>query len=626
MNGGRRGAPAPRAARQSPGHHPTRPHGPAALQPKAATPQAKKGPSAPPVYRPQPVPKVLQKKSATPPRPPAAGARAPTPAPPPVYRPQPVPKVLQRKAAAVRPPAGPVAPAAYSPNSKKVVQPKASAAAQARNPPQAPPAGRPVQRTPQPPGAPAAPQPARPGAARLTPRTPPQSGLIQRMRRPASAAAPRPQVGAPSRQVIQMMIGKTAQVWHVAARRFTQDQFVITDRAQGFNGQVRYTLAPLRYMYGAALYDMSAAFYVLDDDDAYYLSQSFLFGGEVVSLAPQNVVPGYDVDMEDENKPVVPTLNLTPFTNANTITTTNTNDEYQEAPTTPRSEIDDSITKLMNFEPLSFDKRQVPWQCAKGTGTSLSNSQFYVDKAKSHIKWLVESVYGKEKNFEGTGQNPLDFASSEINKGGGTCWCFHGHQGKLTISANGMNQNLVKNYLKGGHTVNYKTDRNPETKPVPTTLHVPQEVKSKPVRIVDAKYESKKHGRKLNYGETKHAEMYSLDYDSIHKTSTSDYYGISQSCCMLCAAAMAVFGKQGQVAGYHTKNVTNWACPNAIVWDPAAFRAFVGDEAADAIGDNARKRDDLLRAIVAAHSGWDGVTARKSEAPFQSINFLKDRL
>jgi hypothetical protein len=51
---------------------------------------------APPVYRPQPTPKVLQKKSlAIPPKPNAGTIAAPNA--PPVYRPQPVPTVLQRK-------------------------------------------------------------------------------------------------------------------------------------------------------------------------------------------------------------------------------------------------------------------------------------------------------------------------------------------------------------------------------------------------------------------------------------------------------------------------------------------------------------------------------------------------
>lgn len=56
-------------------------------------------PAAPPAYRPQTIPKVLQTKTAPGRRqPPPAQARS-LPAPPPVYRPQPAPKVLQPKGA-----------------------------------------------------------------------------------------------------------------------------------------------------------------------------------------------------------------------------------------------------------------------------------------------------------------------------------------------------------------------------------------------------------------------------------------------------------------------------------------------------------------------------------------------
>jgi hypothetical protein len=85
---------------------------PKVLQRKTATIQprpscmTKHMPAAPPVYRPQPTPKVLQRK--------AVGARQPTPSPhsnhlpaaPPVYRPQPAPKVLQTKTAIASRPNG----------------------------------------------------------------------------------------------------------------------------------------------------------------------------------------------------------------------------------------------------------------------------------------------------------------------------------------------------------------------------------------------------------------------------------------------------------------------------------------------------------------------------------------
>src|ERR1700754_2225444 len=93
-------------------------------------------PVAPPVYRPQPTPKVLQKRSALPTPPSASkgsgvaahGKMSPgvpdrvPPKMPAVYRPQPVPKVLQRKTAvatarpSVQPHHAPAAPKVYRPN------------------------------------------------------------------------------------------------------------------------------------------------------------------------------------------------------------------------------------------------------------------------------------------------------------------------------------------------------------------------------------------------------------------------------------------------------------------------------------------------------------------------------
>ena len=80
-------------------------------------------PAAPPVYRPQPVPVVLQRKEpiGRPPSPGAGSKVSTRPAAPPVYRPQPTPKVLQAKsalpqAATPRPPQHPAARARLRPS------------------------------------------------------------------------------------------------------------------------------------------------------------------------------------------------------------------------------------------------------------------------------------------------------------------------------------------------------------------------------------------------------------------------------------------------------------------------------------------------------------------------------
>lgn len=72
----------------------------------------------------------------------------PTPKAPPVYRPQPVPKVLQAKMHVAQQPVNhssrvPVALPAYRPEQKKVVQPKIAVAAQGQNIPKSPPVYRP---------------------------------------------------------------------------------------------------------------------------------------------------------------------------------------------------------------------------------------------------------------------------------------------------------------------------------------------------------------------------------------------------------------------------------------------------------------------------------------------------
>lgn len=134
---------------QEASQRPARPHERGVSQARAAAPHLKGPPAAPPVYRPQPVPKVLQtKKAAAAPPPPATHAR-PAPAAPPAYRPQPPARVLQPKASAVRQPGAcrpssqPAAPPAHAPRANNIVQPKtalegARAATQARHTGRAP--------------------------------------------------------------------------------------------------------------------------------------------------------------------------------------------------------------------------------------------------------------------------------------------------------------------------------------------------------------------------------------------------------------------------------------------------------------------------------------------------------
>jgi diketogulonate reductase-like aldo/keto reductase len=189
---------------------------PKVLQRKAAAPrpplnQTKPQPAAPLAYRPQPVPKVLQRKTATTQQHPQT---RPAPTAPPAYRPQPVPHVLQTKTAGGQQSQAdttarrPVAPPVYRPTVKKILQPKMATAAQGRKPPNAPPVYRP-QRTPliqgkanEERGANQTRANALPPAPRIVPQVRPAQAAQQKPRPVAAPPTSRP----PGSQVIQRRV------------------------------------------------------------------------------------------------------------------------------------------------------------------------------------------------------------------------------------------------------------------------------------------------------------------------------------------------------------------------------------------------------------------------------------
>jgi hypothetical protein len=146
-------------------------------------------PTAPPAYRPQALPKVLQTKKAVSPHT-AQGLASTKPVAPPVYRPQTAPKVLQTKKAAVEGQArpGPVAPTAYRPQAvPRVLQTKKAAVQHPRAGEScpatviAPPVNRQPQKMVQP-------KPARPAPPVKASPTPPPHGNLGASQMTASAA------------------------------------------------------------------------------------------------------------------------------------------------------------------------------------------------------------------------------------------------------------------------------------------------------------------------------------------------------------------------------------------------------------------------------------------------------
>lgn len=111
---------------------------PGVIQPMMAAAPPKQ-PVAPPVYRPQPVPRVLQRKAVLKQQPLACQSK-PAPATPHVHLPQPTHKVLQTKVAANRPSGSsetrnrPFAPPAQRPASQKIVRPQTATVQALRTP------------------------------------------------------------------------------------------------------------------------------------------------------------------------------------------------------------------------------------------------------------------------------------------------------------------------------------------------------------------------------------------------------------------------------------------------------------------------------------------------------------
>jgi len=137
-----------------------------------------KRPVAPPVYRPQQTPRVLQTKSSLAQHSQLVQTRR-QPIAPPVYRPQQIPKVLQTKSAmpphphSGQAPSRLVPPPAYRPEAKKIVQPQAHPQLRKAPPPTDPSVWRSKQENPQAPI-----RRVTAGAAQLHPPTRP--GLVPR--------------------------------------------------------------------------------------------------------------------------------------------------------------------------------------------------------------------------------------------------------------------------------------------------------------------------------------------------------------------------------------------------------------------------------------------------------------
>lgn len=106
----------------------------------------------------------------------------------------------------------------------------------------------------------------------------------------------------------------------------------------------------------------------------------------------------------------------------------------------------------------------------------------------------------------------------------------------------------------------------------------------------------------------KHAEMKIVDYLCTNEPHTQyGNIGITQACCMLCAAVMVTLGYHKATQGYHTKNVTNWVCPNVVKTSNNHLQTFLGPDGWAAVSGDNEKRDQVLLRLSQSHNGWDDI-------------------
>ncbi len=285
---------------------------------------------------------------------------------------------------------------------------------------------------------------------------------------------------------------------------------------------------------------------------------------------------------------------------------------------TDSDDLDDTLDRLMRREEVAqLDKagKAIRWQWKRGP-VNEGRLAGLIPGIKSHIKGLVRGALGDPKD----GVNAASEGhSAELNKlvqlqPSATCFaCRPRVDGKLLMSANKMPQKKgtaaydnVADYLRGDEVsgqVAASRGRGAAKKDVSVTR-----------AELDGDPEAKSYRMVPPSADSVHAELNLLDYENRHPDSREQRgdLAVSYPCCMLCAACFLVFGQKAEIAalGYHESRVVNWATPDSL-YSPAAFRAFVGDAAADVVGDNVNAMQRVLALLAGQHDGWSGVAAGK---------------
>lgn len=285
---------------------------------------------------------------------------------------------------------------------------------------------------------------------------------------------------------------------------------------------------------------------------------------------------------------------------------------------TDSDNLDDTLDRLKRGDEVAqLDKagKAIRWQWKRSAFSELRLAGL-IPGIKSHIKGLVRDALGAPKD----GVNAASEGhSAELNKlvqlqPSATCFaCRPRDDGKLLMSANKMPQKKgttaydnVADYLRGDEVsgqVAAGRERGAAKKDVSVTR-----------AELDGDPEAKSYRMVPPSAASVHAELNLLDYENRHPDSREQRgeLAVSYPCCMLCAACFLVFGQKAEISalGYHESRVVNWATPDSL-YSPTAFRAFVGDAAADVVGDNVNAMQRVLALLAGQHDGWSGVAPGK---------------
>ncbi len=206
-----------------------------------------------------------------------------------------------------------------------------------------------------------------------------------------------------------------------------------------------------------------------------------------------------------------------------------------------------------------------------------------IPKVKTHIRKFVREAYGEASDnpkIEDTLAEQLNFHQTPETRNCGSVITWR-HSDMIGIS---YNSNKVKHTTSFMQSIGTKNE-------------------------FEDFHQSQYFNTNSFYGLTdncEHAEMKQIDQLGVRHLDKIRYIGISQPCCMMCAAVMASLGLADKTRGYHIKGVKNWKWPQFVLNYKRFLWPILGYDATMAIGEDSDKLQQVLHRITTSvDTQWD---------------------